>query len=289
MMQKRALGKGLTSLIPAKPAPPPPHVEVTGPVMELPIEKIHANAEQPRKDFEEEPLKELARSIRANGIIQPLIVRKRGEEYELVAGERRLRAALLAGLTKVPVSVMEIENEKLVEVAIIENIQREDLNPVELAVAFSRMSNDLGLSHEEIGTRTGKDRATITNALRLLQLPADLLGLLSTRKISPGHGRAILKLADEEQQRQLAQKIIEHGLSVRDTERLAATLSEPRKPKPKAPALDPNVRAAIEELERALGTKVRIQDRGKGRGKIEIEYYSAEDLDRIYGRIAGNP
>ncbi len=291
MTQKRALGKGLHSLIPSKPVPPPPPpaVEAGTQITELPIDQIHVNPNQPRKEFDVEPLEELARSIQANGVIQPLIVRKHGEHYELIAGERRLRAAALAGLTRVPVALKEVADDKVLEVAIIENIQREDLNPVELAVAFARMSQDLGLSHEEIGVRTGKDRATITNSLRLLQLPADLLSLLAGRKISAGHGRAILKLTSEDDQRQLAREVIERGLSVRDTERIAAAFSEPEKPKPEPAPVDPNVRAAIDELERALGTKVRIVERGTGRGRIEIEYYSQEELHRIYGIIGGNP
>jgi ParB family chromosome partitioning protein len=205
-----------------------------------------------------------------------------------VAGERRWRAAKLAGLREVPVVVEEISDDRLLEITLIENIQREDLNPIEFALALERMAKELDLSQDEIGRRTGKDRSTIANAIRLLQLPPDIQQLVGERRLSPGHARAILALEDEQVQRKLAEKIVAQGLSVRQVERMTKRLTEARDPK-SGPhkALDPNVKAAIGEMERALGTKVRIVEQGEQRGRIEIEYYSSEDLDRIYNAIVG--
>jgi ParB family chromosome partitioning protein len=258
---------------------------------ELPLEAIRPNPNQPRKEFRQEQLLELALSISRDGIIQPLVVRKRGDEYELVAGERRLRAAKIAGLEKVPVVVQNIADERLLEVALIENIQREDLNPIELAIAFERMATELGLNHEEIGARTGKDRATITNSIRLLQLPKELQDMVARREISSGHARAILKLRSEGEQKELAQRILKDGWTVRQAEGYSPPggggKSPKAEPEPDVP-VDPNVKAAIAEMERALGTRVRITEKGAGKGKIEIEYYSNEDLDRIYTLIAAH-
>ena len=292
MSKNRALGKGLQSLLPPRqqPAATPPVVPApeparTVPVTELAVDAIKPNPNQPRKEFRDQQLLELALSISSDGIIQPLVVRKAGAEYELVAGERRLRAAKLAGLTKVPVVVQDIADDRLLEIALIENIQREDLNPIELAVAFQRMSGELGLNHEEIGSRTGKDRVTITNAIRLLQLPPEVQQLVADRKLSPGHARAVLQFPDEAAQRQAAKHAMDNHWTVRQVEEFARLSAEPRKKKEPAPPPDPNVRAAIDELQAALGTRVRIIESGKGRGKIEIEFYNQEDLDRIYGVI----
>jgi ParB family chromosome partitioning protein len=201
-----------------------------------------------------------------------------------------LRAAKLAGLTKVPVVVQNIKDDRLLEVALIENIQREDLNPMELAIAFQRMATELGLNHEEIGNRTGKDRATISNAIRLLQLPVDIQQMIAERKLTPGHARALLKLISEEAQREAAGFAIAEGWTVRQMEERTSAQAPPpvrkKREVPEAPPLDPNVKAAIDEMERALGTRVRIFDNGKGKGRIEIEFYSSEDLDRIYTAIA---
>jgi ParB family chromosome partitioning protein len=211
--------------------------------------------------------------------------------YEIIAGERRWRAASLAGLTEVPVIVREANDQKVLELAIVENIQREDLNPIELAIAFERMAAELSLSHEEIGQKTGKDRVTVTNSIRLLQLPAQVQELVSTRKLTPGHARALLKLPGEKTQRDLADKCIREGWSVRQIEEFTKPPKETtdeivaRKTNPKP--VDPNVRAAITELERVLGTRVRIMEKGRGKGLIELEYYSDEDLDRIYSLIVG--
>jgi ParB family chromosome partitioning protein len=252
------------------------------------VDQIEPNPLQSRTIFQPERLQELSQSIQANGIIQPLVVRRHGERYQLVAGERRWRASKLAGLEQVPVIVQDLSDAQLLEVTLIENIQREDLTPLEVAHAFDRLVRDLGLSHEEIAGRTGKDRSTITNTLRLLRLPADVQQLVSERRLSMGHARAILGLPTPELQRQVAEKASSQGLSVRQVERLIQRMTLSREPKSADEvAEDPNVKAAIQELERVLGTRVRIVPKSEQRGRIEIEYYSPEDLDRIYELIAG--
>jgi ParB family chromosome partitioning protein len=240
--------------------------------------------------FQPERLQELSESIRANGVIQPLIVRKKGDRYELIAGERRWRASKLAGLTDVPVVVQAYVEDRVLEVSLIENIQREDLNPIEVANAFDRLARDLHLTHEVIAQRTGKDRATVTNMIRLLRLPPEVQILLAEQKLSMGHARALLGLPDAAQQLDLAHKAAAQGLSVRHVEKTVAQMLEPpaapiHKPEEK---LDPNVKAALEDLERHLGTRVRIVERSNQRGKLEIEYYSLDDLDRIYGLLLGD-
>jgi ParB family chromosome partitioning protein len=292
---RRALGKGLHSLLPARnapaAAPPPVTVEVVeGNVQILPIEYVKANPSQPRRDFDQEALLELAQSIERDGIIQPLLARKTGpNEYQIIAGERRWRAAAIAGLKQVPVIVKTADDQQVLELAIIENIQREDLNPIELAMAFQRMANELSLSHEQIGQKTGKQRTTITNSVRLLQLPADLQQLIASNKLSAGHARALLKFESEQIQRDLAKKCVAEGWSVRQIEEFTrpGTVGSGKKAKGQneAKPVDANVKAAISELERVLGTRVRIVSKGKNKGLIEIEYYSEEDLTRIYEAI----
>ena len=294
--QRKALGKGLSALLPGRssgqasaatataPAAPP-----TAAPSRLPIEAIQPNPMQPRVVFQPERLEELAASIRANGIIQPLIVRRHETQFQLVAGERRWRAAKLAGLTEVPVVIQEIADPLLLEIALIENIQREDLNAIETARAYERLGRDLGLSQEEIGRRTGKDRTSITNALRLLRLPVEVQLLLAEHRLSMGHARAILGLPTAEQQIEVAEKTAAQGLSVRQVEALVqASTSDQSRPGGKREKVpDPNVRAAIEEMERALGTRVRIVELSEQRGRIEIEYYSQTDLDRLFQQITG--
>ena len=294
---RKALGKGLSSLLPGRPVTPPvaaaapPGAEgpvVDAPINKLPIQSIEPNPMQPRSIFDTMRLAELAQSIRANGIIQPLIVRKVGEQFYLVAGERRWRAAKLAGLAEVPVVVQELSDAKVLEVALIENIQREDLNPIEIAVAFEKLSGDLGLTHEEIGQRTGKDRATITNMLRLLHLPGVIQLMIAERRLSMGHAKAILGLPEENLQIEVAEKAVSQGLSVRQVEQMVQKMTQTRDAKSLPdPEIDPNVKAAILELENALGTKVRIIERAPGKGRIEIDYYSNDDLDRVYAVIVG--
>jgi ParB family chromosome partitioning protein len=287
---RRALGKGLGALLPTRPpvAPPTPPREETA--LNVPIDSIDANPLQPRKLFHGERLAELAQSIRTNGIIQPLVVRKAGDRYQLVAGERRWRAAKLAGVMEVPIVVRDIPDDRLLEITLVENIQREDLNPIETAVAFSRMEVELHLTAEQIGSRTGKDRSTVVNFTRLLHLPNDLQQLVADRRLSAGHARCLLTLPTEDLQRQAAERAVSQNWSVRQLERITQKMTESRTPKSvDEVVVDPNVKAAIQELERTLGTKVKIVERAKGKGKIEIEYYSADDLDRIYTAIVGEP
>ncbi len=287
---RKVLGKGLSALLPPRtPSPDTPPPGVPSLPTSLPIHAIDPNPLQPRRVFDQTRLDELSQSIRANGILQPLVVRPSADRYQLVAGERRWRAAQLAGLNHVPVVVQDISDDHLLEVTLVENIQREDLNPIETALAFQRLIQELELTQEQVGQRTGKDRTTITNLLRLLQLPADIQQLIAERRLSPGHARCLLGLASEDQ-RQLAERIVAQGLSVRETERLTQRLTEPRRAKTakESAALDPNVRAAVEAMERALGTRVRVLPRSGVSGRIEIEYYSVEDLDRIYSTIVGD-
>ncbi len=292
---RKALGRGLSALLGPKvsaaaqvapaPEPGPPADEVR----KIPVEDIDPNPLQSRTVFRAERLQELAQSILANGVIQPLVVREVGGRFQLVAGERRWRASKMAGLATVPVIVQQFSDEQLLELTLIENIQREDLTPMEVAHAFQRLVSELGLSHEEIARRTGKDRSTITNMLRLLRLPNDLQQLVSELRLSMGHARAILGLPTEELQRQVAEKATSQGLSVRQVERLIQKMTATREPKTVEEITgDPNVKAAVQELEQVLGTRVRIVPKSDERGRIEIEYYSADDLDRIYELIVNH-
>ncbi len=287
---RKALGKGLGALLPTRLPQPVQQPQSTEPADAahslVPIDSIDPNPLQPRRIFNGDRLSELAQSIRVNGIIQPLVVRKKGERYELVAGERRWRAAKLSEVKSVPVIIQDIPDDRLLEITLIENIQREDLNPIETAVAFDRMARELELNPETIGQRTGKDRTTVTNFLRLLQLPSDLQQLVAEKRLSAGHARCLLSLPSMDLQREVAEKAVAQGWSVRQTERTTQRMLEGRKPKHvDEVGTDPNVRAAVQEMERVLGTKVRIIEKSKQKGRIEIEFYSAEDLDRIYSVI----
>jgi ParB family chromosome partitioning protein len=292
---RKALGKGLSALLgPKTPAPEaepvPPESAPGEEVLHVPIDQIDPNPLQSRTVFQADRLQELAQSIAANGIIQPLVVRKRGGRYQLVAGERRWRASRLVGLSEVPVVIQERSDEQLLELTLIENIQREDLTPIEIAHSFDRLARELHLSHEEIARRTGKDRTTITNMLRLLRLPPDVQQLVSEHRLSMGHARAILALPTPELQRQVAEKATSQGMSVRQVERLIQRMTESREPKnAEDVSQDPNIKAAVEELERVLGTRVRVVPRSEERGRLEIEYFSQEDLARIYELIVGEP
>jgi len=294
---RKALGKGLSALLPPRPVAPTSAEPTPSPATSslghgtavVPIDSIDPNPLQPRMVFQPERLAELAQSIEANGIIQPLIVIQKGTRYQLVAGERRWRAAKLAGLSEVPVVIQDLADERLLELTLIENIQREDLNPIEVAQAFDRLGRELKLSHEEIGRRTGKDRSTVTNMLRLLKLPADVQRLLAEHRLSMGHARALLGLPAPELQIEVAEKAVAQGLSVRQVERLVQRMTTSREPKrPEEASQDPNIKAAVRELERVLGTRVRIVEKGENRGRIEIEYYSPEDLDRIFTQIVNS-
>jgi len=284
---RKALGRGLGSLLPTRPPSPPLAPTREEDALHVSIDAIDANPLQPRRLFNAERLEELAQSIRSNGIIQPLVVRRAGERFQLVAGERRWRAAKIAGAEQVPVVVRDIPDERLLEITLIENIQREDLNPIESAQAFDKMMLALDLTAEQVGRRTGKDRTTIVNSVRLLQLPSDLQQLVAERRLSAGHARCLLSLPNAELQREVAEKSVAQGWSVRQMERTTQRMLEGRKPKHVDELDDPNVKAAVEELERVLGTKVRIIEKAKQKGRIEIEYYSVEDLDRIYTAIVG--
>ena len=257
-------------------------------IREIEIDLIRPGHQQPRTTFDQARLEELAQSIRTSGIIQPLLVRPRGGLFELVAGERRWRAAQLAGLSRIPAIIREIPDDKLLELALIENIQRQELNPIEEANAYKRLIESLNLTQEEVAQRVGRDRTFVTNYLRILKLPLEIQLLLESEKLSFGHARALLGLGDVIIQRRFAQKIVKHSWSVRETERRIkhaaqdTTTTSRQVPKQN----DPNVRAAETKLRRHLGTQVQIVPaRAGSAGKIEIEYYSALDLDRLYAII----
>ena len=289
---RKPLGRGLSALLPPKPSPAAqPAAGPSGGPLSVPIGTILPNPVQPRTAFRADRLEELADSIRANGIIQPLIVRRAAEGYQIVAGERRWRAAKLAGLKEVPVIVQDVADPRMLELALIENIQREDLNPIETAQAYDRLARELHLSQEEIGRRTGKDRTSIANTLRLLRLPNEIQVLLAEHRINQGHAIAILRLDSAEDQIRMAEKAVAQGLSVRQVEALVqeATTekSHPGRKQRRDGSQDPNVTAATDELTRTLGTRVRIVELSEQRGRIEIEYYSQAELDRLYQQIVG--
>lgn len=290
---RRALGRGLGALLPDRTAESPAQIDkpdsadtTRDAVRRIPVGLIDPNPVQPRRIFRPESIDELAQSIRQDGLIQPIVVQANGARYTLIVGERRLRAAKVAELEAIPAIVQEFPPDRILEVTLVENIQREDLNPIEVAEALDRMIRELNLSHEELAARTGKDRTTITNLLRLLKLPADIQQLVAERRISMGHARAILGLEAAEEQRSLAEKTAAQGLSVRQVERMVRRTNEPSETA-EEPPVDPNVQAAIDQLEQRLGTRVRLIEKRGGKGKIEIEFYSADDLDRIYSVILG--
>ncbi len=287
MATKRpALGRGLSALIP-NTAPPPAREQQAAPVdrpraQELDIDLLIPNPKQPRLQMDDAKLEELAQSIRANGVIQPIVVRKAGDHFEIVAGERRWRASQRAGLLKVPVAVKDVPDDKLLEVALIENIQRENLSPIEEAQAYRRLTDELEMSQEAIAVQVGKDRATISNYMRLLRLPAEVRTALNDGALAMGHARALLSLTDDASQRRVGRDVIARGLSVRETEALVRREAEPRthiKPEPKK--IDPNTRAAEDHLKLKLGTRARIIRKGKG-GRIEIDFTSEDELQRLF-------
>jgi len=281
-MNRKALGRGLGALLSSDQT-----IDLGAEPSEVDLDSIVPGPMQPRTHFDEVSLESLAESIRSHGIVQPLLVRRRENGYELIAGERRWRAAKLAGLARVPVVVKEVPDQSLLEIALIENIQRENLNPIEEAQAYKKLIETVGLTQEALASRVGRDRSFITNYLRLLRLPDDLQQLVIEGRLSTGHARTLLGLSDVDRQRRIARQIIDQGLSVRATEQLVHRAIE-EKPRPSASAQpdDPNVRAAETKLRRALGTQVKIQMSGEGKGKIEISFFNAQDLDRIYNLLS---
>ena len=287
-IQRRALGRGLDALLPAIPAAAP----IRDGVQHIELSRIDPNPFQARQHFDQEKLRELAQSIKNHGVMQPVVARANGERFTLIAGERRWRAAALAGLAAVPAILRDVPDREVLELTLIENIQREDLNPIETAEAFARLANEAALTHEQIAERTGKDRATVTNLLRLLRLPKEVRDRVASGELSPGHARAVLMLPTELAQTAMAARIVAQGLSVRQAEEMVKGSSG--RPgnvltlaKIEQQVLeDPNVVAAVEVLERALGTRVRLKGNDM-RGKIIIEYNSPDELDRLYAILAG--
>ena len=284
-MPRQTLGRGLSALLgEEKPLGP----DAAG--LEIDIDLIEPNPEQPRTRFAESNLEELAQSIRANGVVQPIVVRKFGGRYQIVAGERRWRAAQRAELRRIPAVVKEVSDEKLLELALVENIQRQELNPIEEAKAYRKLIDTIGLTQEQVAEQVGKERSVVTTSLRLLRLPGEIQRVIEEGGLSAGHGRALLMIDDPKSLRIVANSAIDHGWSVRETEkaakRIASSPSSDQGAKKKERSVDANVKAAETKLMRTLNTNVKILQGKKGvGGKIEIEYYSTDDLDRIYQHI----
>jgi ParB family chromosome partitioning protein len=279
MADKRpALGRGLSALIPDAPAPPAQERS-----LDVDIDLLRPNKFQPRTQMDDGRIDDLARSIRSNGVIQPIVVRKSENGYEIVAGERRWRASQRAGLLKVPVVVRDIPDERLLAAALIENIQREDLNPIEEAHAYRRLSDEFGLTQEQIAESVGKDRSSVANYVRLLRLPPEVRDHVGGRTLSMGHARALLSLPDGESQLRVGREIVQKELSVRETEALVKRTVSPAPEKAETPT-DVHTRAAEERLRFALGTRVRIVRKGKG-GRLEIDFSDENELQRIYEQL----
>lgn len=292
--KRKALGRGLDSLLPSRPAVTPistPTAQAGASAQEIAVDKIDPNPYQTRRRINETALEELTESIRASGVVQPVVLRPVANgRYQLVAGERRWNASKRAGKTTIPAVIRQISNEQAMEITIIENLQREDLNPMEQARAFERLSREFSLTQEQIASRTGKDRASIANFIRLLKLPEDVQNALEAGALSFGHGKVLLTLAGfPEHMDRAAREIIEKQLSVRQTEELVGKLLNPQTAEQKVEKptvqIDPNVREAQRSLESSLGVKVEIHDR-KGKGKIILKYGSLEDFDRIVEALA---
>ena len=277
MAQRRALGRGLEALIPG--------ADPSG-AIQVPIEEVAPGKLQPRRSMDDAKLNELVASIKVHGVLSPIILRREGGRLEVVAGERRLRAARMAGLDSIPAVVKELSSGQALEVALVENLQREDLNPIERAEAYLRLQEQFGLTQEEVAKRLGRERSSVANALRLLKLPKQVRADLVTGALSEGHARALLGLERAADQLKTRDEAVRLGLSVRATEALVRRLKRPVGLKRRRAAGEPAVRAAEDGLRQALGTKVRIARKGSG-GRIEVEFYSMEDLDRIYERICG--
>lgn len=298
MAAKKGLGKGLDSLIP-KTEPKktdaeavvkenPPAEQAQGAVM-VDIAKVEPNRDQPRKKFDEDALNDLAESIKQFGILQPLLVQERADYYEVIAGERRWRAAKKAGVKEVPVIIKNLTEQEIMEISLIENIQREDLNPIEEALAYKRLLTEFHLKQDEVADRVSKSRTTITNSMRLLKLNERVQQMLIDDKLTTGHVRPLIGIEDAETQIAIAEKIFDEKLSVRDAEKLVKNLQNEKKSRPEEKKLDPQILAVYQDLEeqlkRLLGTKVSILPKDEKKGKLEIEYFSQDELDRIIDLI----
>ena len=284
MAMKKGLGKGLDALIPAGEGKSKnSNVTVIDmPDMEVPITKVEPNPEQPRKNFDEDKLEELTESIKQHGMFQPILVTDKGDHYMIVAGERRWRAALKAGKKKVPVIIKDYTEEEIVIISLLENTQRDDLNPIEEAQTYKRLIDEFNLKQDEVAEKVSKSRTAITNSIRLLKLSDEVQQMLKEGKISSGHARSLLAVEDKEKQYELAQKVMDEKLSVRDIEKLIKEYNKPKKENDKKKKnLDFLYRDLEEKMKITLGTKVSINAKDEGKGKIEIEYFTKEELERL--------
>ena len=295
-IKKKGLGKGLDSLIPDNKSMKSVTSEKTveskedaaakSGVQVMKINEVEPNRDQPRKNFDEDALLELSDSIKQFGVLQPLLVRKRKDYYEIIAGERRWRAAKLAGVKEVPVIEKEYTDQEILEIGLIENIQRENLNPIEEAIAYKRLLEEFKLKQDEVAERVSKSRTAVTNSMRLLKLSDKVQQMIIDDMISTGHARALLAIDDPELQYTLANKIFDEKLSVRETEKLVKEIKNPKKPKEKKPVANSFIYQDLEEkMKSVFGTKVSIASKGKGKGKIEIEYYSDDELEHLFGMM----
>lgn len=289
MAAKKGLGKGLDSLIPSygeeeqiNIAEKTAKAENKEGVVTVKINSVEPNKNQPRKAFNEDALAELADSIKQYGVIQPILVQKRNKYYEIIAGERRWRAAKLAGLKEVPVVIKDYSEQEIVEIALIENIQREDLNPIEEAQAYKRLLNEYNLNQDEVAERVSKSRSAVANSMRLLKLSEEVQNMLIDDLISSGHARTLLAIEDEKLQVEIAEKIMDEKLSVRETEKFVKNITNPKKKKEKEEIENKFVYEDIENrIKEVMGTKVKVNHKASGKGKIEIEYYSDRELERL--------
>ena len=292
-VKKKGLGKGLDSLIPdnksiksiqpAKVSAPKKEEKIKDGVLMMKTNEVEPNREQPRKNFDEDALLELADSIKQFGVLQPLLVRKRKDYYEIIAGERRWRAAKMAGVKEVPVIIKEYTDQEILEIGLIENIQRENLNPIEEAIAFKRLLEEFNLKQDEVAERVSKSRTAVTNSMRLLKLNDKVQQMIIDDMISTGHARALLAIDDPELQYTLANKIFDEKLSVREIEKLVKEIKNPKKKKEKKKAENEFIYRDLEDkMKDVFGTKVNIASKGKGKGKIEIEYYSDDELEHLF-------
>lgn len=299
MAAKKGLGKGLDSLIAPKAEPNKapaaksenerPSSEHAADALMMDITKVEPNRDQPRKKFDEDSLNDLTESIKQFGVLQPLLVQERDDYYEIIAGERRWRAAKKAGIKEVPVIIKKLTEQEIMEISLIENIQREDLNPIEEALAYKRLLTEFNLKQDEVADRVSKSRTTITNAMRLLKLNDKVQQMVIDDKLTTGHVRPLISIEDSDTQIAVAEKIFDEKLSVRDAEKLVKNLQSEKKQRPEEKKLDPQLLAVYsdleEQLKRILGTKVAISPKDEKKGKLEIEYFSQDELDRIIDLI----